>query len=91
MNTRIFIAAGAALLLLNLVIFLAKQLRSPLRAVKGPFLARLSSAWYAWKIWQGSFQAVNLELHRKHGKTRTSGTNEPGRCLCLNFVLAVHW
>lgn len=67
MNSHLMLAAATAFLLVSLVVFLTRQFRSPLRTVKGPFLARLSSAWYAFKVWQGSFQEVNLELHNKHG------------------------
>ncbi|KAH7110257.1 cytochrome P450 [Dactylonectria macrodidyma] len=67
MNTHVLIAVAAGLLLANLFALLARQFWSPLRTVPGPFLTRLSSAWYAWKVWQGSFQEVNLELHKKHG------------------------
>lgn len=67
MFAPILAAAAAAFVLLNILVFIVRQLRSPLRTVPGPFVSRLGDAWYAWKVYQGSFQQVNIELHEKHG------------------------
>lgn len=47
--------------------FLVQILRSPLRSVPGPFLARFTDGWYFWNVRKGSFQDVNVELHKKYG------------------------
>ncbi|KAJ4252350.1 hypothetical protein NW762_010948 [Fusarium torreyae] len=67
MNTELFAALFAALLLLRVAVALIQHLRSHLRTVQGPWFGRLTSGWYAWKVWQGSFQQVNLDLHRRYG------------------------
>lgn len=43
-------------------------LRSPLRAIPGPWLARYSDLWY-FKTLLGKrqFEAISRELHDKHG------------------------
>ncbi|KAM0327641.1 hypothetical protein ACHAQA_005934 [Verticillium albo-atrum] len=75
MSITIIVAVSTVLLLLNVALFLVRQLRSPLRTVPGPFFARLTSAWYAFTVWQGSFQETNLALHKKHGKIIRYGPN----------------
>jgi hypothetical protein len=64
-NAIILAAVGAAIL--QILLSLVRQLRSPLRGVGGPLLARYSSVWYAWTVWKGSFPGVNLKLHAEHG------------------------
>ncbi|KAH7021342.1 cytochrome P450 [Microdochium trichocladiopsis] len=54
---------------------LVEDLLSPLRSVRGPWLARFSSAWFAFKTWQGSFHNVNLDLHRQYGQIVRYGPN----------------
>lgn len=56
-----------ASLIALLVYRIARLLRSPLRAVPGPFLARITDAWYFWIVWEGSFEKVNQELHKRYG------------------------
>ncbi|KAH7014186.1 cytochrome P450 [Microdochium trichocladiopsis] len=46
---------------------LVQDLLSPLRSVRGPWLARFTSAWFACKVSQGSFHQVNRDLHRQYG------------------------
>ncbi|KXJ87349.1 cytochrome P450 [Microdochium bolleyi] len=55
---------------------LVQDLLSPLRSVRGPWLARFTSGWYAFRVWQGSFQHVNRDLHRQYGPIVRYG---PGR------------
>ncbi|TLD11693.1 hypothetical protein PspLS_11758 [Pyricularia sp. CBS 133598] len=60
-------AVGAsAIIILQFIWFLVNQVRSPLRRIPGPLLARFSPAWYAWKVGQGSFPEVNVDLHQKY-------------------------
>lgn len=40
---------------------------SRLASVPGPFLARFTDLWYAYRMYRGYFERDNLELHRKHG------------------------
>lgn len=40
---------------------------SPLRAIPGPFLAKLSDLWRAFHTHNGQVDAKHLELHRKYG------------------------
>lgn len=50
-----------------LVAALWRTFFSPLASVPGPFLARFTDLWYAYRIYRGHFQRDNLELHKKHG------------------------
>ncbi|KAK1701831.1 cytochrome P450 [Colletotrichum lupini] len=45
---------------------------APLASVPGPFFARFTDLWYAWRIHQGRFEVDNIELHRKYGKSSCS-------------------
>ncbi|KAH7313964.1 cytochrome P450 [Stachybotrys elegans] len=67
MHTTILAAAVGAVIL-QILLSLIRQLRSPLYRVGGPFLARYSSVWYALTVWKGSFPDVNVKLHEKYGK-----------------------
>lgn len=66
--------SGATLPLLLLCIFvpivqrILRAVRSPLRSVPGPFLARFSRLWYFKALNDGNFQDTNIELHRRHGR-----------------------
>lgn len=65
---HLLIVFGAAALLLRQIFNVFQYLRSELRSVPGPLIARLTSGWYAWQVWQGSFQDVNRDLHQRYGK-----------------------
>ncbi len=67
MNLHLFIVVGSALAAVQFLRRLWKLCHSPLRAVPGPFLARLTDLWYLWTVQKGSFEQVNLHLHDKHG------------------------
>jgi hypothetical protein len=72
MILQLILSALAAAISLKAVATLYQRLNSPLRRIRGPRLASLTSGWYAWKIWQGSFQDVNLDLHQRYGKSGLS-------------------
>lgn len=67
MTSPIAIFAIPAVVLALLLRFIVQSFRSPLRTVPGPTLARLTDGWYFWKVWKGSFQDVNLDLHKEYG------------------------
>ncbi|KAI1164733.1 cytochrome P450 [Nemania serpens] len=46
---------------------LIRAVLSPLRSVPGPFLARCSDLWYLWQVKQGSWERLNIDLHRRYG------------------------
>lgn len=50
-----------------LVAALWRTFFSRLASVPGPFLARFTDLWYAYRMYRGDFEKENLELHRKHG------------------------
>lgn len=50
-----------------IVLLFLRALISPLRSVGGPFLARFTDLWYAWRTRVGRFEFDNLELHKKYG------------------------
>lgn len=64
------IPLGSAVLLLGglyTLFVLAQYVLNPLRNIPGPFLARFTRFWYFYEIYKGSFEATNIELHRKFG------------------------
>ncbi|KAM0081256.1 hypothetical protein ACKRZS_006586 [Fusarium odoratissimum] len=75
MTSPIAIFAIPAVVLALLLRFIVQSFRSPLRTVPGPTLARLTDGWYFWKVWKGSFQDVNLDLHKKYGTIVRYGPN----------------
>ncbi|KAH6951445.1 cytochrome P450 [Fusarium avenaceum] len=62
-------------LAIYLVHFVIRSLRSPLRTIPGPWLARFTDGWYFLNIRKGSFQNVNIDLHKKHGTIVRYGPN----------------
>lgn len=36
--------------------------------VPGPYLARFTDLWYAYRMYRGYFEKDSLELHKKHGR-----------------------
>ncbi|KAI0401531.1 cytochrome P450 [Xylaria palmicola] len=54
---------------------LVRSALSPLRSVPGPFLARCSDLWYLWRVRQGHWEKLNVELHRKYGDVIRYGPN----------------
>ncbi|KAF5542405.1 pisatin demethylase cytochrome P450 [Fusarium napiforme] len=67
MNIYLVAIPLVSLLLLKAVLALFRHLRSDLRSVQGPSAARWTLGWYTWKVWQGSFEHVNRDLHKKYG------------------------
>ncbi|EXK49856.1 hypothetical protein FOMG_02336 [Fusarium oxysporum f. sp. melonis 26406] len=67
MNIYLIAIPLVSLLLLKAVLTLFQHLRSNLRSVQGPRAARWTLGWYTWKVWQGSFEEVNRDLHKKYG------------------------
>lgn len=61
----VYLASGVASLIFLRAVF--RAVFTPLRSVPGPFLARFSRLWYLYKLWEGNFEKVNIELHRKYG------------------------
>lgn len=72
---QIYVVACGLTVVLQTLFWLYKEIISA-RAVPGPFLARLTRGWYAWKVWQGSFHQVNIDLHKKYGMHAISGTHQ---------------
>ncbi|EEU36767.1 uncharacterized protein NECHADRAFT_88923 [Fusarium vanettenii 77-13-4] len=67
MHPYLLLLAPALLLAVQLLIRLYQILASPLASVPGPWLARFTDLWYAWRINRGQFERDNIALHQKHG------------------------
>jgi hypothetical protein len=67
MHSEYLIYAALALVAARLVYLLIQSYISPLRSVKGPFLARFTRLWYFSRVLHGSFEVENIQLHRKYG------------------------
>ncbi|KAL9620420.1 MAG: hypothetical protein Q9160_005005 [Pyrenula sp. 1 TL-2023] len=59
---------AVGLLFTQLLITLLRLLRSPLRDVPGPFLARWTRLWYLKEVAKARFEITNIDLHKKYGK-----------------------
>ncbi|KAM5353625.1 hypothetical protein ACJ41O_000275 [Fusarium nematophilum] len=75
MEASISIYVVAILLLILFLRFIVQSLRSPLRFIPGPLLARFTDAWYFWNVRNGSFEDVNVDLHKQHGTIVRYGPN----------------
>lgn len=49
------------------ILTLVNVLRSPLRRVPGPFLARFTRLWLLKQVYFGTYPKTSIELHRKYG------------------------
>lgn len=63
----LILLAAAVFFVVHLLIFITRPIRSPLKSVGGPFLARFSDVWYFWTVRKGHFEVTNRELHEEHG------------------------
>ena len=68
MHLYLFFAVPALLIAAQFLIKIYHNLFSPLASVPGPFLARFTDLWYAWRINKGHFEWDNISLHRKYGR-----------------------
>ncbi|KAL9116115.1 MAG: hypothetical protein Q9227_000484 [Pyrenula ochraceoflavens] len=59
--------AAVALVFLRALVFLVSSVRSPLRSVPGPLLARFTRLWYIKALYPANFEQTNIKLHRKYG------------------------
>jgi hypothetical protein len=50
-----------------LVAAIWKAFFTHLASVPGPFAARFTDLWYAYRIYRGRFEKDNLRLHKKYG------------------------
>ncbi|KAF4976821.1 hypothetical protein FZEAL_6562 [Fusarium zealandicum] len=67
MELSVSLLAVTILFFVLVIRFAVQFIRSPLRTVPGPLLARLTDGWYLWNVRKGAFQQVNVDLHKKHG------------------------
>lgn len=56
----------------TLVVAVWRTFFSRLASVPGPFLARFTDLWYAYRMYLGYFERDNLALHKKHGTSTHS-------------------
>jgi hypothetical protein len=75
MHSEYVVYAVLALVAARLLFVVAQTYISPLRSVKGPFLARLTRLYYFNRVAHGSFEFENIELHRKYGDVVRLGPN----------------
>lgn len=66
---QVLFSATSLVLLLATALGLAirRVFFSGLWSVPGPFVARLTDLWYAYRVLRGRFEKDNVELHRKYG------------------------
>ena len=61
------LAALGVLAAVALVAAIWRAFFTRLASVPGPFAARFTDLWYAYRIYRGGFEKDNLRLHEKHG------------------------
>lgn len=72
MNVQLLLVIGTFAFLVKFTVNLVNWIRSPVRSVPGPFLARVTDLWYLYHVRQGSFEKVNIKLHEQYGRTNLS-------------------
>lgn len=68
MNPQFLFTLGAFGVVVYLLLCFIQWVRSPLRWVPGPTLARFTNVWYLLRVKEGGFEKVNLALHEKYGE-----------------------
>lgn len=66
------LAALGVLAAVALVAAIWRAFFTRLASVPGPFAARFTDLWYAYRIYLGGFEKDNLRLHEKYGTPRSS-------------------
>lgn len=56
--------------------YVLPALCDPLRDIPGPGLARFSRLWYLLKIYKGSYEITDINLHKKYGAVVRIAPNE---------------
>ncbi|OHE96886.1 cytochrome P450 oxidoreductase [Colletotrichum orchidophilum] len=75
MSAQLILAAAAFALLAQILYSFVRWIRSPLRSVPGPSLARFTDFWYFHHVKQGDFEKVNQKLHEQYGPIVRYGPN----------------
>ncbi|TEA20158.1 Pisatin demethylase [Colletotrichum sidae] len=65
MKYQLLLGAAVFALFAQITITVTRWFRSPLRSVPGPWLARFTDLWYFYRIRQGGFEKVNVQLHER--------------------------
>lgn len=71
-----WLAVCIAILLFVLGRPLIRAYRTPLHDVPGPWSAKFTRLWLFRAIASRSFQKINLDLHRKHGRFKATVISE---------------
>jgi hypothetical protein len=61
------LAALGVLAAVALVAAIWRAFFTRLASVPGPFAARFTDLWYAYRLYRGGFEKDNLQLHKKYG------------------------
>jgi hypothetical protein len=61
------VVAVEALLAVSLLTAFWRAFFPRLASVPGPFVARFTDLWYAYRIYRGGFEKDNLRLHQRYG------------------------
>lgn len=67
LHTIFSLAALGVLAAVALVAAIWRAFFTRLASVPGPFAARFTDLWYAYRIYRGGFEKDNLQLHKKYG------------------------
>ncbi|KAK7425512.1 hypothetical protein QQZ08_007953 [Neonectria magnoliae] len=80
MHPYLLLVGPALLIVVQLLIKLHHAFFSPLASVPGPYLARFTDLWYAWRINKGHFERDNIAAHRRYGPIVRYGPNRYSIC-----------
>ncbi|KAF4933384.1 Pisatin demethylase [Colletotrichum fructicola] len=75
MGAQLVLAVAAFALLAQILYSFVWWVRSPLRSVPGPSLARFTDFWYFHHLKQGGFEKINQQLHEQYGPVVRYGPN----------------
>ncbi|KAF5708566.1 cytochrome P450 monooxygenase oxidoreductase [Fusarium mundagurra] len=75
-SMSLYVLLGFCLTLGWVILTLVKFIRSPLRRVPGPFLARFTRLWLLKQAYYGTYPKTSIELHKKYGPVVRVAPNE---------------
>lgn len=72
---HLLIQGLGALSIVTLTHYVVAYLRSPLRNIPGPFIAKFTNLWRLWDHYNQTHIETQQELHQKYGKAVRIGPN----------------
>ena len=89
MHPLAFIGVFFALFSVRVIFVLISNLRSPLRDIPGPLLARFTRLWLFKELAHGHFEKTNIAIHKKYGKWSIDCTHYGQGLLAIGPIVRI--